>query len=242
MHVRLDAGDHRPQVRGRPSLPLVPASVGQGAGAHARAPPRAGRRGALLDEIAADIANGADCSSVGYLDFEAYAPGELYRRNLATKGLRASVPALVTRRVAFGVDDAPAGLDWYPPEHDPGSAPFRWSGPNPNPRYLIPARVAGRFALRIRILAFAEPHLASSLTLDVDGREAPFAFETAADGTTVLAIAPLDGPADDGIVVGFHLPRCGRLWSDPRHKRAGLALADIEVVPLDPPPLTTRTE
>ena len=93
-------------------------------------------------------------------------------------------------------------------------------------------RVAGRFALRIRLIAFAEPHLASSLTLDIDGRQTPFAFEPAADGTMVLAVAPLDGPAHNGIVVGFHLPRCGRLWRDPKHKRAGLALAGIEVVPL----------
>ena len=122
-----------------------------------------------------------------------------------------------------------------------GSARSAGRGPIPNPRFLLPVRVDGRFALRIRLIAFAEPHLSSSLTLDVDGRDAPFAFDPAADGTMVLAVAPLDGPADDGIVVGFHLPRCGRLWRDPRHKRAGLALADIEVVPLDPP-LTKRTE
>src|SRR6185369_1851168 len=97
----------------------------------------------LLDESAADIANGADCQTVGYLDFERYAPGELYRRNLATKGLRASVPALVHAPRRFGVADAPAGLDWYPPEHDSRLGAFRWSGPNPNPRHLIPARVAG---------------------------------------------------------------------------------------------------
>ncbi|HEY8241885.1 MAG TPA: glycosyltransferase [Casimicrobiaceae bacterium] len=201
-----------------------------------------GEEARLLDEIEADIAKGAECPPVRYLDFETYAPGELYRRNLATKGLRAPAPTLVDAPRRFGVDNAPAGLDWHPLEHDPRLGPFRWSGPNPNPRYLLPVRVAGRFALRIRLLAFAEPHLASSLTLDVDGRDAPFAVEPAADGTTVLAVAPLDGPADDGIVVGFHLPRCGRLWRDPRHKRAGLALADIEVVPLDPLPLTTRTE
>jgi glycosyltransferase involved in cell wall biosynthesis len=191
----------------------------------------------LLEEIRADIANGADCPPCGYRDFNAFAPGELYRRNLATKGLRATPPALVDAPRRFGVDDAPAGLDWYPPERDPGLGPFRWSGPNPNPRYLVPARVAGRYSLRIRLLAFAEPRLASSLKLDVDGREAPFALEAAADGTIVLAVAPLDGPADDGIVVGFHLPRCATLWRDPRHKRAGVALVDIEVVPL-----TTRTE
>jgi len=191
-----------------------------------------GEEARLLDEIETDIANGADCPPLGYLDFETYAPGELYRRNLATKGLRAPAPVLVDAPRRFGVDDAPAGLDWHPIERDPRLGPFRWSGPNPNPRYLVPARVAGPFALRIRLLAFAEPHLKSSLTLDVDGRVTPFAFETAADGTTVLAVAPLEGPAGDGIVVGFHLPRCGRLWSDPRHKRAGLALADIEVVPL----------
>ena len=196
----------------------------------------------VLDEIEADIAKGAECSRVGYLDLEPYAPGELYRRNLATKGLRAPITVLVDAPRRFDVDDAPAGLDWHPIERDPRLGPFRWSGPNPNPRYLVPARVAGPFALRIRLLAFAEPQLMSSLTLDVDGRETPFAFETAADGTTVLVVAPLEGPAGDGIVVGFHLPRCGRLWSDPRHKRAGLALADIEVVPLRAPPLTMRRE
>jgi glycosyltransferase involved in cell wall biosynthesis len=195
----------------------------------------------VLAESDADIAKGADCAPVRYLDFDAYAPGELYRRNLATKGLRATAPVLVDAPRRFDVDDGPAGLDWHALERHPRLGPFRWSGPNPHPRYLVPARVAGPYVLRVRILAFAEPPLAKSLTLEVDGREAAFVAEAAGDGTTVLAVGPIEGRGDDGIVVGFHLPRCGRLWRDPQQKRAGLALAGIEVVPLAPPSLTTRT-
>ena len=191
----------------------------------------------VLDEVHADIAKGADCPRFRYPDFDALAPGEIYFRNLATKGLRAAAAAPVSVPTRFVVDDSPAGLDWYARERDPALGPFRWSGPNPNARYLLNVRVAGRFALRIRVLAFAEPRLAASLTLDVNGREAPYAVEPAADGTTALVVAPLDVPSDNGIVVGFHLPRCGTLWRDPRHRRAGLALVDIEVLPF-----TTRTE
>jgi hypothetical protein len=122
----------------------------------------------LLDEIAADIANGADCQTVGYLDFESYAPGELYRRNLATKGLRASVPALVHAPRRFGVDDAPAGLDWYPPERDRRLGPFRWSGAESQP--ALPGPGARRRALRAAHPAARFRRAASRVVADGGGR------------------------------------------------------------------------
>jgi hypothetical protein len=186
----------------------------------------------VLDDIQSDIAKGADCPPVRYVDFKRYAPGELYRNNLRTKGIERSSPALVDEPRRFVVDNAPAGLDWHELEKDPVRGPFRWSGPNPHPRYLLDVRVERGFALRIRLLGFAEPHLAASLTLDINGRDAPFVIERHADGSFTLDVAPVDGPVDDGIVVGFHLPRCGRLWNDLRQKRAGIALSGIEVLPL----------
>ena len=128
----------------------------------------AGRRGAAPDEIAADIATAPSAhrsaTSISRPTLPAAVPTDL-----ATKGLRASVPALVHAPCRFAVDDAPAGLDWYPLERDPRLGPFRWSGPN-STRHLIPARVAGRFSCASGCRVRRAASRVVAITLEVDGR------------------------------------------------------------------------
>ena len=186
----------------------------------------------VLQEIADDIAGGADCPPMRHANFDRFGAGALFRRNRRAKGLERARLIEVDRPLRLAVERFPAALDWYELEEDPAQGPFRWSGPNPNPRYLLNVRPVGTFALKIRILAFAHDDLIEALKLDVNEREVAFVRERDGAGAYVLASEPLAGCADDGVVLRFRLPRCEQLRGDPRHRRAGLALGSIEILPL----------
>ena len=108
---------------------------------------------------------------------------------------------------------------------------MRWSGPNPNARYLVNVRLKGTARLRIHILAFAAEDLAASLKVDVDERDAPFVCTHNPTAGYVLALEDPVGPVSDGLVLRFRLPHCSPLRNDPLHRRGGLALRGLEVVP-----------
>ena len=186
----------------------------------------------LLEEIQKDIADGADNPPIRYPNFDRFPAGDLYRRNRGTKGLEKTPLIHVDEPRRLTVERFPAGLDWYQLEEHPRGGPFRWSGPNPNPRYLLNVRLMSRFLLRIHLLAFADEDLAELLKLDVNDGEVAFVRERKRDGTYILTVAPMGGPVDDGLVLRFRLPHCVRLRDDPQRRRAGLALSGIEVVPV----------
>jgi hypothetical protein len=187
----------------------------------------------ILDEIRRAVANGAEHSSVRYMDFERFRAGELFRRNRGNKGLETPPPISIDRQRWLPVESFPAGLDWYELEERSLVGRLRWSGPNPNARYLVNVCLNGKARLRIHVLAFAADELATSLKVDVDERDAPFVCTRNPTGGYVLSLAGLVGPVDGGLVLRFRLPRCSRLLNDPGHRRAGLALRGIEIVPVD---------
>ena len=187
----------------------------------------------VLQEIQDDIAAGADCPPIRHANFDRFGAGVVYHRNRRVKGLERPNLLDVDKPLRLAVERFPAALDWYELEEDPAHGPFRWSGPNPNPRYLLNVRLASAFSLRIRILAFADDDLVETMRLDVDEREVPFARARDDAGMYVLNIGPLSGPVENGLVLRFRLPRCARLRDDPRRRRAGLALSSIEVLPVD---------
>lgn len=186
----------------------------------------------VVEEIQKDIADGADNSPIRHGNFDRFAAGDLYRRNRRTKGLEKPPLVVVDKPRRLAVERFPAGLDWYELEDHPLHGAFRWSGPNPNPRYLLNVRLTGGFRLRIHVLAFADEDVADLLELDVDDRAVAFVRERSRAGTYILTVAPLPGPVADGLVLRFRLPHCVRLPNDPHHRRAGLALSSIEVVPV----------
>jgi glycosyltransferase involved in cell wall biosynthesis len=74
--------------------------------------------------------------SMKYGDFSSFAKGFLFEQNRKNKGIiRPSLRPLRHREVILQRDD-PRALDWHPLEKNP--KPFRWSGPNPKPKILIP--------------------------------------------------------------------------------------------------------
>jgi len=83
-------------------------------------------------------------------DFSAYSNGFLFEQNRKNKGI--SRPALqpLLEQVVIPPTDEPRALDWHLLET--GDRPYRWSGPNPRPKILIP--YTGRLAcISIEIIA-----------------------------------------------------------------------------------------
>jgi len=186
----------------------------------------------ILEEIRKDIAEGADNTQIRYPDFDAFHAGAIFRRNRAAKGLDKPSPIVVNRPHWLPIQSFWAGLDWYQVEEIFPLGAFRWSGPNPNPRYLVNVRVSGSVALQLHVLAFASEELAQSLRLEVNESEVAFARDRRPAGSYFLKVEPVAGPVDDGLVLRFRLPRCVPLLNDPGRRRAGLALSGVQIIPL----------
>jgi len=186
----------------------------------------------VLAEIENDIAAGADHPPILYPDFRQVPSGEYFHRNRRIKGLEGPQAVAIDGPCTLPVESFVAGLDWHPLQIDRLRRPFRWSGPNPNPRHLVNARWNGRCLLRIHVLSFASAELAEALAIDADDRESAFSTTRHADGSRTLTIGPIEGPVDDGIVLRFRLPRCASLRRESGRIRAGLALSSVEVEPV----------
>lgn len=191
-----------------------------------------GGEAAVLEEVRRELAGGADNPPIRYVDFGTFRPGHLLHKNRRTKGLEVAPPIDVDRPLYIPVERFPGGLDWYLREQDPRGGDFRWSGPNPNPRYLVNVRLVGRFQLKIHIGAFGDSDLADAVRLEVNERDVAFVRERDAAGVHILTVGPLADSGEDGILLRFRLPHCVHLPDDVLHRRVGLALRGVEVVPL----------
>ena len=73
---------------------------------------------------------------MSYPDFSQFETAELYNQNRSNKGFnRPELKDLLGWAVIEQTGE-PRALDWHHLEH--GARPYRWSGPNPKPKILIP--------------------------------------------------------------------------------------------------------
>jgi hypothetical protein len=185
----------------------------------------------VLREIQAELSDGAEAPPVRYFDFSGLAPGQLYREARQAKGLDGPPLLDVEEAVKIAPPSSPAALDWYPPEEHPVYGRFRWSGPNPNPLYLLPVRVNGAFYLRIHVIAFADAGLVGALRIEINDVPAALTVGPVDDGTYVLTARPdFAGPVTDGLKLCFRMPYSIRPPQDPSRRRIGIALGNIRVV------------
>lgn len=184
----------------------------------------------VLTRVTRDILAGAIATEIRHIDFDLFPPGELFRRNLCAKGLsHLPIEKLEGRRI-FAMDDSPAGLDWFPLEAN-SHGPFRWSGPNPKPRYFLPISSPTAVRVRLHILDFAHDSLADALTIKLNDVFTTMEMKREPDGTFQFgAIFP--GPVTDGLKLQFHLPN--NVWRrDYAPARfVGFGLGRIEVEPI----------
>jgi hypothetical protein len=185
----------------------------------------------VLSEILQDIANGTKAPPICYFDFDSLALGEMYRASRQVKGLAKTPPALIETAHVIGVNSSPAALDWHGLEKHPAHGNFRWSGPNPNPVFFLNVRTRGGFALRIRVLAFADETLADALRLEINDQPTDLVLEKKPDGTLLLAAKSLAPAGDGGVMLRFRMPRSVPYPGCAAGMRVGFALSQIEIVP-----------
>jgi glycosyltransferase involved in cell wall biosynthesis len=189
----------------------------------------------VLRGVRDDIAQGADNLPLRYYDFATYGAGEIYRGLRRAKGLDAPALHEVTGSTWLPVTAGPAALDWHDLETHPLLGLFRWSGPNPAPRYLVNARLRAPARLSIHVLAFAHPALMERLEVRIDERAVEFdASRDAVGGYTLKVAAPI-APSGDGVVITLAMPFAVPRAHDGRTRRVGLALRGVSLEPVTGP-------
>lgn len=163
-------------------------------------------------------------------DYALYEKGQLFRVNRRSKGI--SLPPLqpLKERAVIAQSDDPRGLDWHQLEH--GDRPFRWSGPNPRPKILIPY-TGHRAHIALQIVALAPDAKPHNLTVAVGNDPVNHTVAVDADSTLWLRFdAPLSQA--DYTVITLHTPAmfCPHAINGSADKRRlGLAAADMILEP-----------
>ena len=197
-----------------------------------RAMLRALERGDGDLERLVEISKGAGrFMSIRQPDVSLFEKGQLFDVNRASRGLdRPPLRPLSAPAVIEQTGD-PRGLDWHALERH--GRPFRWSGPSPRPKILIPF-VGERARVAVQIVALAPGASPESLSVRVEDLEVAHTVERDAEGASWLAFdAPLS--RCDYTIVTLHTPTmfCPyELGGGQDTRRLGLAVADIRIDPL----------
>jgi glycosyltransferase involved in cell wall biosynthesis len=112
-----------------------------------------------------------------HLDFKNFPPGKLSRENLLNRGI--VLPPLQALNGPVVVDQTaePRGLDWQ--ALNPGG--YRWSGPNPRPKILLPYTSKTPVLMAIGIFAMSET-ARKQLTIRVNRKAVSFQIQSMGGG------------------------------------------------------------
>jgi len=165
-------------------------------------------------------------------DVEAFGKGYLFERNRSNKGLRTPPLRPLDGKEIIAQTEEPRGLDWHELEHS--ERPYRWSGPSPKPRVLIPFKGDGPARLKLKVMPGTPPDVLAAVSFDQEGRTVPHVFIGSPSADSVVELEVQLRP-DDCSVLGITTPQMFRpsermQSSDTR--LLGIALSDIEVAPL----------
>ena len=107
-------------------------------------------------------------------------PDQARRRAFELRGLAPKQLVPVAAEIRVEQDDASRAFDWHEREAD-GATFFRWSGPNPRPRLLLPFTSVAPVAIRLAVLD-SIPRWFEDLSVDINDVETPFTLSPRADG------------------------------------------------------------
>jgi hypothetical protein len=190
-----------------------------------------GNGDALTEDLIQRARRGGMFMSMRYPDFSQYEKGQLLEINRTNKGLRRPQLRRLTERIVFEQSAEPRALDWHALEQGPRL--FRWSGPNPRPKILLPL-TGDRAQVRIQIEPITPAVICKTLTVQVEEEAVDHRIDVEADGSSSLAfIAPLK--ASDDTVVTLNVPNtrpAAELGVGEDMRRIGVAVAEIVVEPV----------
>jgi glycosyltransferase involved in cell wall biosynthesis len=165
-----------------------------------------------------------------YGDYSSHPEGYLFEQNKKRKGI--SRPALqpLSDRVLIEQTDEPRGSDWHDVEFE--GKRYRWSGPNPRPKILIPYS-GHRARVSIEVI-FKNPGVRrEELLLYVEERPVDSMIETDVAGVSRL-IAEISLQPADYTVLTVNAPTFRPidhgLGADRR--KVGIAVGDIAIEPI----------
>jgi hypothetical protein len=189
--------------------------------------------GVDIDEIIQKSKENGQYMIFQYGDYSSHPEGFLFEQNLKRKGISRPVLQRLQRRVTIKQTDEPRGLDWY--DLETNGKRYRWSGPNPRPKILIP--YTGDFArISIEVL-FKNPNIqADELSLYVEDLPAKCKIKNSRGGSFhLMAEIPLQ-PADYTILT-VNAPTFRQTNSGvaENQRKVGVAVSDIVLEPTEPP-------
>ena len=132
-----------------------------------------------------------------YPDFDRYPAGFLFDANRWNKGLTRPPLSPLSGRSVIEQSDKPRALDWYALEWDKRA--FRWSGPNPRPRILIPFS-GGKVTVRIRVPNVPAVPSLDSVSVFVEEQEVDRRIEQEESGVSALVFSAELRPRDETVV------------------------------------------
>jgi Glycosyltransferases involved in cell wall biogenesis len=166
-----------------------------------------------------------------YLDFSAFQEGYLFEQNRKNKGI--SRPALqpLIARVLFEQTDESRALDWHGVET--AGKRYRWSGPNPRPKILIPY-TGNRARISIEVISKNPDVQIEELSLFVEDYPADCKIETDTVGVFHL-VADIQLQSADYTVLTLDAPtfRPSDLGLSEDQRRIGIAVSDIVIAPIE---------
>jgi hypothetical protein len=156
------------------------------------------------------------------------AAGVFFEQNRQNKGLNRPALQPLRKRVVIEQTAELRGLDWYPSEV--AGRPFRWSGPNPRPKILIPFS-GERARISIDLLMANPSARLENISLSVEGKPVASIIESAPGLVGRLTAGIELGPADY-TVLNLQTPMFTPDPSSGDTRSLGVAVADIVIEPL----------
>lgn len=169
-----------------------------------------------------------------YGDYSSHPEGFLFEQNLKRKGITRPILQSLHKRVVIEQTDEPRGLDWHDVEFN--DTRYRWSGPNPKPRILIPY-TGLRAHIEIQVIDKNPAVHARDLSLSVEDRQVPSWIRTRRRGRFDL-VADIPLHQDDYTVLTLNAPTFRRkdIGQSEDERKLGLAVGRIALQPLEPRP------
>lgn len=166
-----------------------------------------------------------------YFDYERERPGHLYRQNRSNKGLRRPRLRSLAGKAVLEQTAEPRGLDWHGLEQS--ARPFRWSGPSPQPRILIPFKGNCTAHVTLNVLVGTPHDVLDAVSFKHEGRTVRHTLVTSPNGGAKIELElPLS--SDDYSVLGVATPRMmcpAERNGSPDARWLGIALGDMEIEP-----------
>ena len=187
--------------------------------------------GVDINGIVAASKQGGHYMAMSHFDYAREAPGAAFERNRQNKGI--SRPALqpLRERTVMRQSDEPRGLDWYGVETR-GALRYRFSGPNPRPKILIPC--TGRRA-RIAIEVIAKPPRSElqEVAFFAEEQKIDYAIESDARGVSwLVADIPLRASGYSILTLETPMFRASEIGAPEDTRRLGIAVGDIVLEPI----------